>query len=158
MFATFSPVNSSKVAYVRNHNIYLEDVNTNMVISFTTDGSNDIINGTFDWVYEEEFQMRNGFRLILFFNSTLLFVNFHFIRWSPDGAHIAFWQINQNDVPVMNLINNTDSLYATLIPIHYPKTGQTNPSARVGVVFIAERSIQWLNIEGDTRNNYIGDN
>jgi len=57
----------------------------------------------------------------------------------------------------MNLINNTDSLYAKLIPIHYPKTGETNPSARVGVVSIAEQSIQWLNIEGDTRNNYIGD-
>jgi len=64
MFASFSPVNSSKVAYVRNHNIYLEDVDTNLVISLTTDGSSDIINGTFDWVYEEEFQMRNGFRFI----------------------------------------------------------------------------------------------
>lgn len=64
MFATFSPVDSSKVAYVRNHNIYLENVDTNVICSLTTDGSNDIINGTFDWVYEEEFQMRNGFRSV----------------------------------------------------------------------------------------------
>lgn len=61
MFATFSP-DSSKVAYVRNHNIYVEDLLLNESIAVTTDGSGDLINGTFDWVYEEEFQIRNGFR------------------------------------------------------------------------------------------------
>ena len=62
MFATFSPTNSANVAYVRNHNIYVENVNTNEVFAVTTDGSDNVINGTFDWVYEEEFQLRNGFR------------------------------------------------------------------------------------------------
>ena len=62
MFATFSPTNSAHVAYVRNHNIYVENVNTNEVLTITTDGSENVINGTFDWVYEEEFQLRNGFR------------------------------------------------------------------------------------------------
>lgn len=143
MFATFCPNDSSKVAYVRNHNIYLEDVNTNESIALTTDGSDNLINGTFDWVYEEEFQMRNGF------------------RWSPDGSRIAFWQINQEGVPVMTLINNTDSLYSKVIPIPYPKTGQTNPSARVGVVSVDAEvrgrvGVQWLKITEDTRNNYIG--
>ena len=63
----------------------------------------------------------------------------------------------------MNLINNTDGLYAKVIPIPYPKTGQTNPSAKVGIVSVdptlrVEQSIQWLHITEDTRNNYIGKN
>ena len=86
-----------------------------------------------------------------------------YIRWSPDGGKIAFWQINQENVPVMNLINNTDGLYAKIIPIPYPKTGQTNPSARVGIVavnpdLLSKEDIQWLDITEDTRNNYIGEN
>jgi dipeptidyl-peptidase-4 len=62
MFATFSP-DFSKVAYVRDHNIFVEDLLTHAIVALTNDGSSTIINGTFDWVYEEEFHLRNGFRL-----------------------------------------------------------------------------------------------
>lgn len=61
MFATFSPCNN-KVGYVYEHNIYVEDLNTHVIKQLTFDGNDNIINGTFDWVYEEEFHMRNGFR------------------------------------------------------------------------------------------------
>lgn len=138
MFATFSP-DSSKVAYVRKHNIFVEDLTTNEIIPLTTNGSDLIINGTFDWVYEEEFHMLNGF------------------RWSPDGSRIAYWQIDQTDVSVLTLINNTDSLYPKLIPIHYPKAGQTNPSAKIGTVSVLGGETLWLNIEGDSRDNYLAD-
>jgi len=66
MFATLSPDNKS-IAYVRENNIYVESVGANEITKLTTDGSTTIINGTFDWVYEEELDLRNGF------------------RWSPDG-------------------------------------------------------------------------
>jgi dipeptidyl-peptidase 4 len=61
MFATFSP-DGTRVAYVRDHNIYVEDLTTHTIAPITTDGSPTIINGTFDWVYEEELSLRNGFR------------------------------------------------------------------------------------------------
>jgi dipeptidyl-peptidase-4 len=89
MFASFSP-DASKVAYVYENNIYAEDLSSHEITALTSDGSVDVINGTFDWVYEEEFHMYCGF------------------RWSPDGASIAYWQLDQSDVPIVNLINNTD--------------------------------------------------
>jgi hypothetical protein len=117
MFATFSPC-GNMVAYVMMNNIYVQDVHTFQITALTHDGNNDIINGTFDWVYEEEFRLRNGF------------------RWSPDSKSIAFWQIDQSGVRVVNLINNTDYLYPQLIPIPYPKAGEQNPSCRIGVVAV----------------------
>jgi dipeptidyl-peptidase-4 len=75
MFATFSP-NISKVAYVRDNNIYVEDLLAPYFICpLTNTGNSNIINGTFDWVYEEEFHLYCGF------------------RWSPDNSHIAYWQV-----------------------------------------------------------------
>ncbi|RYZ95829.1 MAG: S9 family peptidase, partial [Sphingobacteriaceae bacterium] len=66
MFAKFSP-DGSKVAYVSGHNIYVDDMVTNTTKALTTDDTQTLINGTFDWAYEEEFGLRDGF------------------RWSPDG-------------------------------------------------------------------------
>jgi dipeptidyl-peptidase 4 len=67
MFATFSPCNE-KVAYVFENNIYCEELSTHRITQLTHDGNENIINGNFDWVYEEEFHLRNGFR----FSSHLL--------------------------------------------------------------------------------------
>ena len=138
MFATFSP-DGTKVAYVQSNNLYAQDLNSLEVIALTSDGSETIINGTFDWVYEEELKLRNGF------------------RWSPDSQSIAYWQLDQSGVPVVNLINNTDELYPRLIPIPYPKTGQTNPSARVGVISAGGGETKWLDVPGDPREHYIAD-
>ena len=66
MFAKFSP-DGQRVAYVREHNLYAEELATPRITQLTSDGSRTIINGTFDWVYEEELNLRDGF------------------RWSPDG-------------------------------------------------------------------------
>lgn len=136
MFAKFSP-RGDQVAYVYKNNIWLEDLKTHQARQLTTDGSETIINGTSDWVYEEEFGLRDGF------------------RWSPDGRHIAFWQFNTQDVPRFTLINYTDSLYPRLIQFPYPKVGQTNSACRLGVVKVAEGEVTWLKAPGDPRNNYI---
>jgi len=136
MFATLSPDNKS-IAYVRENNIYVESVGANEITKLTTDGSTTIINGTFDWVYEEELDLRNGF------------------RWSPDGKRIAFWQLDTEGVSVFNMINNTDSNYSKIIPVQYPKVGTINSSCKVGVVEISSTEIEWFNIPGDPRNNYI---
>jgi dipeptidyl-peptidase-4 len=136
MFAKFSP-DGNRVAYVRENNLYVEDVGDGRITQLTRDGSRTVINGTFDWVYEEEFSLRDGF------------------RWSPDGARIAYWQLDASGVRDFLLINNTDSLYSFTIPVQYPKAGTTNSAARVGVVSASGGNTVWLAIPGDPRNNYI---
>jgi len=136
MFAKFSP-DGLRAAYVVKNDIYAEDLASGRILRLTWDGSETLINGTFDWVYEEEFGLRDGF------------------RWSPDGQSIAFWQIDSSGVKEFNLINNTDSLYPRLIPIKYPKPGETNSACRVGVVNAFGGAVKWIRPPGDPRNNYI---
>jgi dipeptidyl-peptidase-4 len=136
MFAKFSP-DGDRVAYVRENNIYVEELATGKITQLTHDGSRTIINGTFDWVYEEEFGLRDGF------------------RWSPDGNRIAYWQIDASGVRDFLMINNTDSLYAFTIPVQYPKAGTTNSACRVGVVSAMGGETRWIEIAGDPCNNYI---
>jgi dipeptidyl-peptidase-4 len=135
-FAKFSP-DAKRVAYVREHNLYVESVETGAITPLTKDGSTKIINGTFDWVYEEELSMRDGF------------------RWSPDGQRIAYWQLDANGVRDFLLLNNTDSLYSFTIPVQYPKAGTTNSAARIGVVSASGGPTKWMSIPGDPRNNYL---
>jgi dipeptidyl-peptidase-4 len=136
MFAKFSP-DCKKVAYVREHNIYNEYLDSGKITQLTFDGSLTIINGTFDWVYEEELDLRDGF------------------RWSPDSKKIAYWQLDASGVNNFYLINDTDSLYSRLIPVQYPKAGTTNSSCRVGVINAAGGNTVWMKVQGDPRNNYI---
>ena len=136
MFATFSP-DGRAVAYVREHNLYVESVADGHITQLTTDGSPTVVNGTFDWVYEEELNLRNGF------------------RWSPDGRRIAYWQLNMDSVRNYDLINDTDSLYSFVIPVQYPKAGTTNSAGRIGVVAATGGPTRWLDIQGDPRNQYL---
>ncbi len=136
MFAKFSP-NGGRVAYVRENNIYVENLVDQKILQLTHDGSRTIINGTFDWVYEEEFGLRDGF------------------RWSPDGNRIAYWQLDAAGVRDFLMINNTDSLYSFTIPVQYPKAGTTNSACRVGVVGVNGGETRWMEVAGDSRNNYI---
>src|SRR3712207_108637 len=76
-------------------------------------------------------------------------------RWSPDGRSIAYWQLNADQVKDFFLVNNTDSIYSKVIPVQYPKVGETNSAARVGIVSAAGGATRWLQIEGDPRNHYI---
>ena len=138
MFAKFSPDGRS-VAYVREQNIYLEDLSSRRITALTTNTSPDIINGTFDWVYEEEFYLRDGF------------------RWSPDGRFIAYWQLNTEGVRTVPLVHNTDGLYPTIQLIKYPKTGEMNSACRVGVIEIATGRTRWMEVPGDPRNHYLFD-
>ena len=108
-----------------------------VVTALTKDGSVTTINGTFDWVYEEELSLRDGF------------------RWSPDSKRIAYWQLDAKGVRDFLLINNTDSLYSFTVPVQYPKAGTTNSSVRIGVVGVAGGATTWMQVPGDPRNNYL---
>ena len=136
MFAKFSP-DGTRVAYVSNNNIYVEDIDSGKITQLTKDGSDTIVNGTFDWVYEEEFSCRDGF------------------RWSPDGKHIAYWQSDTKGTGVFDIINNVDSIYAKVIHFPYPKAGTTNSAVKVGYVSSTGGNTTWIAIPGDPRNNYL---
>ena len=136
MFAKLSP-DGKKVAYVSEHNIYVEEISSGIITKMTFDGSRKLINGTFDWVYEEEFGCRDGF------------------RWSPDGSRIAFWQVDATKIRDYYMLNTTDSNYAQVIPVEYPKVGESPSPVRIGVVSLSNRFVKWMDIEGDPQQNYL---
>ncbi len=136
MFAKLSPT-GRHVAFVRERNIFVEDLLDHSIRQITHSDSEDVINGTTDWVYEEELGLRDAF------------------QWSPDGNAIAYWQLNTEGVPKFPLVNNTDSLYPTVTWFAYPKVGQRNPSCRVGVVDCASAQTQWIELPGDPREHYL---
>ncbi len=136
MFAKFSP-NANLVAYVHQNDIYIQDIGTDTITRLTETGSPTKINGTFDWAYEEEFSIRDGF------------------RFSPDGLRIAFWEIDASGIEQFPLVDNTSTLYPTIQFIPYPKVGTINPAARIGVIDLAQQATTWISIPGDERDNYL---
>ena len=136
MFAKFSP-DGKQVAYVSEHNLFSEDVSSGIVRKLTTDGTRKLINGTFDWVYEEEFGCRDGF------------------RWGPDSRQIAFWQVDATKIRDYYMLNTTDSVYSKVIPVEYPKTGDAPSPVKIGVVSLSNGAIRWMKIDGDPQQNYL---
>ena len=136
MFAKFAP-DSTHVAYVRANNIYVESMDDGRRMQLTRDGSETTINGTSDWVYEEELDLRDGF------------------RWSPDGRRVAYWQFDTTGISTFVLVDNTSSLYPTLTRIPYPKVGTTNSAVRIGVVSAEGGDTRWMQAPGDPREHYL---
>lgn len=136
MFAKFSP-EGTRAAYVRDNNLYEQDLASRTITPLTTDGSATRINGTSDWVNEEELDLRDCY------------------RWSPDGGRILFWQFDTSDVSQFHLINNTDSNTPQLKTFAYPKVGERNSAVRLGVVSADGQALQWLNLPGDPREHYL---
>ena len=115
----FSP-DGSQVAFVRDNNIFLRDLGSAQETAITTDGlHNFIINGTTDWVYEEEFGFTQGF------------------EWSPDGSSIAYYRFDESHVKEFNML-----LYGELYPIEhrfkYPKAGEENAHVSIHVYHLSD--------------------
>jgi len=151
MFAKFSPDNS-KVGYVRGNNVYVEDLASGKITQLASDGSATVINGTSDWVNEEEFDIRDGF------------------AWSPDSKFIAFWQFNTAGLQEYKLIYDlgaprgeivtgipypSTGPYPQTLEYQYPLAGTQNSAVRVGVANAAGGQVVWMQTTGDPHNNYI---
>ncbi len=151
MFAKFSP-DESKVGYVRGNNVYVEDLASGKIAQLTHDGSDTVINGTSDWVNEEEFGIRDGF------------------EWSPDGRSIAFWQFNTSGVKNYTLIYDLGGPrgeivtgipypetgpYPQTLQYPYPLAGTTNSAVRVGVASATGGQVVWMQTAGDPHDFYL---
>ena len=117
--------------------IYVEDLLDHSIEALTSDRSKGIINGTSDWVYEEELGVRDGF------------------RWSPDSKSIAYWQFDERSVRKHTMIDNVSGLYPKVTVFAYPKVGQRNAICRVGVKRLGDQETVWVNSSNDFRNHYI---
>ncbi|MGI4834573.1 MAG: S9 family peptidase [Janthinobacterium lividum] len=136
MFAKFSP-DGGRVAYVSEHNLYVENLADHAITQLTSDGTDKLINGTFDWVYEEELDCRDGF------------------RWAPDGQSLAYWQLDATKTPNYLMLNTTNKLYPYTVPVEYPVVGEDPSRARIGVVPVAGGATRWMAIPGDAVQHYL---
>ncbi len=150
MYARFSP-DATKVAYIRQNDIYVEDIATGDTARVTRDGSDLVINGAADWVNEEELDLHDCY------------------RWSPDGSRIAFWQFDLHDVgnfPLMYYLGKEREIvtqvpypqtgpYPLAMSVPYPLAGTTNSAVRAGVADAKGGSVTWMQLPGDARDHYI---
>jgi len=130
MFAKFSP-DGNKVAYVSEYNLYVEDLLSGSQQQLTKDGNRKFINGTFDWVYEEEFFCRDGF------------------RWSPNSKQIAYWQIDARNTKDYLMVDISDSIYPFVKPVEYPIAGEPPSPFKIGVIDISSAQTKWMKIPTD---------
>ena len=135
MFARFSP-DGRRVAFVRENDLFVVDLETGRERALTTSGGDDVINGTTDWVYEEELGLRDAF------------------RWGPEGRRIAYLQLDQSPVDSFPYRVNQDSLYPEISWVRYPKAGTENSRVRAGVVGLDDGETRWLDLPF-TNDHYI---
>ena len=140
VFAKFDPA-AEHVAFVRDRNLFVVDLATGTERALTDNGSEGgVINGTFDWVYEEEFGLRDGF------------------RWSPDGRYIAFFQLDESGTRDFEMLDFT-TLYPESTRFRYPKAGETNAEIQIGVVEVATGETTFFDtdtwFEGGDETEYI---
>jgi dipeptidyl-peptidase-4 len=133
--ATFSP-DGTKVAFVRDNNLIVTDLVNHVEVQVTYDGKqNEIINGTTDWVYEEEFAITQGF------------------EWSPDGTKIAFYRFDESKVPEFSMIE-WGELYPKVTRFKYPKAGEPNSLVTVNIYDVAKQLVTAVDLGPET-DQYI---
>ncbi len=129
MYATFSP-DGSRVAFVKENNLFYKDLGTGQITQITFDGKwNEIINGSADWVYEEEFSISKAF------------------FWSPDSRNIAYIRFDESLVKEFTMSKYNGGLYPEYETFKYPKVGEKN--SRV--------SVKNYSLESGTINDVLDD-
>jgi len=135
-YATLDPT-STKVAYVKENNLYVMDLEKGSTSQITTDGKkNSIINGATDWVYEEEFAFDKAF------------------EWSSDGKRIAFIRFDESQVKEFTMTRYNGDLYPVYETFKYPKVGEKNAKVTAHVYNIKKKKTDEVDL-GDMHDMYI---
>jgi len=127
----FSP-NGKWIAYTRDHNLYVYDLENFVEHQYTSDGSETVYNGWDSWVYYEEILGRAS-RYAAFW-------------WSPDSTQLAYMGFDDGPVPVFP-IYHADGQHGEFESQRYPKAGDPNPFAQMGVLKVAEGKTVWMDFE-----------
>ncbi|MEI6185026.1 MAG: S9 family peptidase, partial [Bacteroidota bacterium] len=136
LHATFSP-DATKVAFVKDNNIYVKDIVNEKTTQITTDGkTNSIINGNCDWVYEEEFGFTRAF------------------QWSKKGNYIAYYRFDESAVPSFTFPVYKDSIYPENYTYKYPKVGEQNSTVDIYVYDLNKGTNLKMDI-GNEKDIYI---
>ena len=125
--ATFSP-DGRRVAYVRDHDLFVTDVDHPSERRLTTDGSPRMFSGTLDWVYSEELYGRGNHRAFW---------------WSPDSTRLAFLRFDERSTPEFTLLDDIP-YHPTVERWPYPKAGDQNPVVRLAVVSVKDVNVRWI--------------
>lgn len=125
--AELSP-DGSMIGYERGGNMFVYDFFMKQEWQLTSDATENIFNGHYDWVYEEEFGQAQAW------------------SWSPDSKYIAFWQFDESAVPVVQ-ITNYEGFHNKWEKIPIPQVGDPNPKVRIGVVDVKTRKRIWFDPE-----------
>jgi dipeptidyl-peptidase 4 len=126
MNAKFSQ-DGSMIGFVRANNIFVLNLSDGKETQLTFDGAEHVLNGRFDWVYEEEFSIIDGW------------------QWSPDSKSIAYWQLDENRVPEFPIMDFLP-LHQEVKKMRYPKAGDPNSMVRIGVVNLETKKTIWMDI------------
>ncbi|MDE5906196.1 MAG: S9 family peptidase [Alistipes sp.] len=117
--ASFSPDGAS-ILYSDRNDLYLYDIATGRTRRLTSDGEwNAVINGTTDWVYEEEFGLTRAY------------------AFSPDGRRVAYLRFDERAVPTMQMMRFDGTLHNEAFSFKYPKAGETNSTVQLFVIDLA---------------------
>jgi len=134
---TLSP-NGTKVAYGRNNNLYIKDLENNQTTQITVDGEkNKIINGITDWVYEEEFAFVRAF------------------EWNADGMHLAFIRFDETEVPEFSMDMYGQELYPDQSVFKYPKAGEANAIVSLHIYDLASKKTNDVKVSKTYSDFYI---
>jgi dipeptidyl-peptidase-4 len=136
--ATFSP-DGVFVAFVRRNNLYVVDLATQRERAVTSDGTDDLLNGKLDWVYQEEIYGRGRFRAYW---------------WSPDSRRVAFLQIDERPVPKYTVIDHIPSRPVLEIS-GYPKAGDPNPTVKLGVARVVGGTPRWIDLSAYAPSEFL---
>ena len=135
--ATFSP-DGAYVAFVRDHNLYVVDIQTATERALTTDGADAITNGKAAWVYFEELYGRS----------------WKAFWWSPDSRHVAYHRFDESRLPIFHALN-TLSLHGDLERMRHPKAGDPNPDIQLGITHVAGGETRWVDLSDYTPGTFI---
>ncbi|MEG1936647.1 MAG: S9 family peptidase [Rikenellaceae bacterium] len=134
--ASFSP-DGTKVAFVRNNNLFYLDLTSSKEVQVTTDGKfNYIINGKPDWVYEEEFAFSKGY------------------QWSADSNMLAYYRFDEERVKEYHMNRFDGELYPTVYSYKYPKAGEQNSIVSIYSYNLNDNKSVKMNV-GDEDDQYI---